>query len=50
MLLTAPRPAPPASLAAQTPPVDFAPVDERINAIIAANIQAASASSHQAGL
>ncbi len=50
MLLTAPRPEPPASLAAQTPPVDFAPVDERINAIIAANIQAASASSHQAGL
>ena len=50
MLLTASRPEPPASLAAQTPPVDFAPVDERINAIIAANIQAASASSHQAGL
>ena len=50
MLLTAPRPEPPASLAAQIPPVDFAPVDERINAIIAANIQAASASSHQAGL
>ena len=50
MLLTAPRPEPPASLAAQTPPVDFAPVDERIRAIIAANTQAGSAATHQAGL
>lgn len=50
MLLTAPRPEPPASLTAQTPPVDFAPVDERIRAIIAANTQAGSATTHQAGL
>ena len=50
MLLTAPRPEPPASLAAQTPPVDFAPVDERIRAVIAANTQAGSAATHQAGL
>lgn len=50
MLLTAPRKDPPATLAAQTPPVDFAPVEERIRAIIAANTQNAPPSLPRAGL
>lgn len=50
MLLTAPRKEPPAALAAQTPPVDFAPVEERIRAVIEANTQSAPPPPHQAGL
>lgn len=50
MLLTAPRSEPPAALAAQTEPVDFTPVEERIRAIIAANTQSSLPPSPQAGL